>query len=109
MFIFSSRSTSMNLIIPKTNIDLAKSNFVFQSSSIWNSLIKNIMNKCIPNSEGILIPGSTQGSDLSANISGIKSKLKDALLEVQKKDTPHELGWNRSDFWNPENFLNFRI
>ena len=109
MFIFSSRSTSMNLIIPKTNIDLAKSNFVFQSSSIWNSLIKNIMNKCIPNSEGILIPGSTQGSDLSANISGIKSKLKDALLEVQKIDTPHELGWNRSDFWNPENFLNFRI
>ena len=109
MFIFSSRSTSMNLIIPKTNIDLAKYNFVFQSSSTWNSLIKNIMNTCIPNAEGILIPGSTQGSDLSANICGIKRKLKHALLKVQKIYTPHELRWNRSDSWYPKNVMNFRI
>ena len=109
MFNFCSRSTSMNLIIPRSNNDLPKSNFVFQSSSMWNSLIKNILNKCVPNSEGILIPGSTQGSDLTAPICGIKSKLRDALLEVQKIDPCHELGWNKSNLWYPVNFFNFRI
>ena len=107
LFTFSPRSTSMILIIPKTNIDLAKSNFIFQSSSIWNSLIKSIMNKCKPNSEGIVVPGSAQGSDLATHICGIKGKMKDALLKVQNLDTPHELGWNKSNSWYPENFFQF--
>ena len=58
IFTFSPRSTSMSLIIPKPNINLAKSNFAFQGSSIWNALVKTTMNKCNPNSKGIMIPGS---------------------------------------------------
>ena len=39
IFTLSPRSTSMNIIIPKTNTDLVKSNFAFQSASIRNALI----------------------------------------------------------------------
>ena len=63
IFTFSPRSTSMSLIIPKPNINLAKSNFAFQGSSIWNALVKTTMNKCNPNSKGIMIPGSAHGSN----------------------------------------------
>ena len=40
-----------------------------------------------------MVPGSAQGSDLSTHIlRGIKRKLKDIPLEVQKDDTPQKLG-----------------
>ena len=68
---------------------------------------QKIMNKCNPNSEGIMIPGSAQGSDLSTHICGIKRKLKDVLLEVQKIDSAQKLGWKESNSWYPENFLKF--
>ena len=68
-------------------------------------LSKNNEYKCYPNSEGIMIPGSAQGSDLSTHICGIKRKLKDVLLEVQKIDSAQKLGWKESNSWYPENFL----
>ena len=42
------------------------------------------MNKCKPNSKGVVIPGSADFSDLISPISVIKKKLKSFLLDVQK-------------------------
>ena len=66
------------------------------------------MNKCIPSCSGIMIPGSSQGSDLSTSISVIKKKLCDILLATQKLDSLHNvLGWPNSDEWHSENFIEF--
>ena len=105
LFEFSSRSTNINVIIPKISTEIEKYNFVSQSSLIWNSFIKHLMNKCAPNSNGIMIPGSAKGSDLSTHVLGIKRKLKDVLLDVQRLDTPSNQGWNKSNSWFPENFF----
>ena len=54
--------------------------------SSHHQYMEKLLSKCIPNSEGIIIFGSMSGSDLSASIPIIKSKLKDVLLETQKFD-----------------------
>ena len=95
----------MNVLIPKISSVIEKCNFVSQSSLIWNAFIKDLMNKCVPNSNGIMIPGSSKGSDLTTHILGIKRKLKDVLINVQKIDTPSKQGWNTSNSWLPENFF----
>ena len=105
LFQFSIRSTCMNVLIPKISSVIEKCNFVSQSSLIWNAFIKDLMNKCVPNSNGIMIPGSSKGSDLTTHILGIKRKLKDVLINVQKIDTPSKQGWNTSNSWLPENFF----
>ena len=104
-FDFSPRVSSMLLTLPKIKNETEKCNFVFKASSIWNALIDKLLSKCILNSEGIIIPGSVSGSDLSTSISIIKSKLKDVLLETQKFDPNTQVGWKKSDEWYPENFF----
>ena len=104
MFKFSPRSTNLLLVIPKVSNGLAKCNYVFKASSIWNSLIHKLLNQCIPNSSGIMIPGSAYGSDLTTSISVMKHKLKDVLLGVQKHDSRVRQGWKKSDEWLSENF-----
>ena len=90
---------NMLLVIPKVNLDLAKKNFIFQACCIWNSLHKKVLNQSLlENKDGVLIPGSTFGSDITTPITIIKRKLRDVLLETQKSDP---LG---SDDWYPENF-----
>ena len=63
------------------------------------------MNECRPNSNGIMIPGSANCSDLSAPISVIKKKLRYVLLLTQKLDSAHQLGWRKSDEWHIGNFF----
>ena len=110
LFIDSPRSNDgikLRLLLPKARIELEKSNFVFQASLIWNALIGKIMNKCKPNKDGILIPGSAKCSDLAAPISVIKKKLCVLLLNVQKADTSKILGWKKNDEWHSENFFKY--
>ena len=102
---FSPRFSNMFLILPKVKIEIAKCNFAFKAPLIWNALIEKLFNKCLPNSKGIMVPGSTRGSDLSTSISLIKSKLKNILLDTQKIDTPLLLGWKKCAIWYPENFF----
>ena len=104
-FDFSPRVSSMLLTLPKIKNETEKCNFVFKASSIWNALIDKLLSKCILNSEGIIIPGSVSGSDLSTSISIIKSKLKDVLLETQKFDPNTQVGWKKTDEWYRENFF----
>ena len=105
LFVFSPRFSNMLLTLPKIKNETVKHNFVFKASSIWNALIETLLNKWLPNSRGIVIPGSSTGSDLSTSISIVKNKLKDVLLETQKFDPQHQLGWRKSDEWCSENFF----
>ena len=54
--------------------------------SIWNALIDKILDKCSPNLNGVMVPGSNAGSDLSASIALVKNRLECFLLEIQKQD-----------------------
>ena len=90
---------NLMLIIPKIKLDLAKINFVFQASCIWNSLNKKVMNQCLLlNKDGVAIPGSTFGSDITTPLCVIKRKLREVLLETQN------LNSLQSDEWHPENY-----
>ena len=110
LFIDTPRSNdgiNMLLLLPKIRTELEKSNFVFQGSLIWNAVIEKVMNKCKPNKDGILVPGSSECSDLAAPISAIKNKVFDLLLKVQKLDSSKELGWQTNVEWNDENFFKY--
>ena len=112
LFTLTFRSTGLLAVLPETTYSLVKCNFIFKASSIWNTLIEKVMNKCEPLKNqtnpalnGIIIPGSAVGSDLAAFVSKIKKKLKNILLDVQTLDTPGQLGWRKSDEWHTENFF----
>ena len=110
MFTDSPRSNdgiNMLLLLPKIHTELEKSTFVFQASLIWNAVIEKVMNKCITNKDGILVPGSVECSDLAAPISTIKNKLLDILLNTQKVDTAKEAGWQKNVEWHDENFFKY--
>ena len=52
------RNTSVLMVLPKIKLTISKENFVFNGSLIWNNLIGKVLNKCIPNQNGLMIPGS---------------------------------------------------
>ena len=96
----------IRLLVPRVKLDLTKVNFLFQAFCIWNELVPKLMNTCIPNPLGIMVPGSTEGSDLSTSIAVLKKKLRVVLLNNQKIDPLSSiLGWSRSNEWYPENFF----
>ena len=99
------RATKLLLILPKTKILAAKHGFVSKSVLIWNNVIDRILNECKPEPNGIMIPGSNLGSDLSISISIAKRKLKGVLLETQMLDPRQQLGWKKCDEWCPVNFF----
>ena len=102
----SPRNTNMLLLVPLIRLDLAKNNFIFQASCIWNGLIQKLMNRSSTNSLGIIIPGSSSNSDLSTSISLIKNKIKNVLLFTQKIDPLETLiRHSRSMEWYPDNFF----
>ena len=105
MFQPSPRDSSFLMLLPKINLDISKTNFVFSATLIWNKLIGTLLNKCFPNSVGIVVPGSSEGSDISAPISYIKKKLKDVLFGIQELDSQSQFDKSKSKEWNPENFF----
>ena len=82
----SPRNKNNLLLVPLIRLDLAKNNFIFQASCIWNELIQKLMNMSSTNSLGIIVAGSSNNSDLSTSISLIKNKIKNVLLSTQKLD-----------------------
>ena len=67
---------------PKVQLDVSKQNFVFKASEIWNDMTRHVFTKCLPEESGIIIPGSSQNSDLGASIGFVKNKLKLYLLSA---------------------------
>ena len=94
----SPRISIFLMCLPRINLDISKKIFVFSGSLIWNCLIGNLLNKCLPNENGIMVPGSTECSDLSASISFIKNRLKGILFKTQKLETT-----GRAKEWMPDN------
>ena len=87
-----------NLLInlPPIHLNVSQYNFVYQCSLLWNKYIGKVLEKSIPESNGILILGSAENSDLCTPIPFIKNKLKSILLEYQKTGDPI--------LWEPSNF-----
>ena len=73
-------------------------NFAFKGAKIWNSCITKVLVNSDASENGVVIPGSTHGSDLSAPISLVKRKLKKILSDVQEVAVE-----GRELEWGPEN------
>jgi hypothetical protein len=59
---------------------------------MWNGLIGNVLEKCEPNKDNIMIPGSSKYSDLSTPITVIKNRVKDHLFsETRVSETRVEI------------------
>ena len=84
LFTLSYRNHKLTLIVPRVSLNKRKQNFISKSATIWNKLLPCILMKCGAEECGIVIPGSTINSDLSAPISFVKNKLKSSLLTQQK-------------------------
>ena len=82
--------------LPPMHLNVSQYNFVYQCSLLWNKYIGKVLEKSILKSNGILILGSTENSDLCTPIPFIKNKLKSILLEYQKTGDPI--------LWEPSNF-----
>ena len=105
LFTPSNRSNNL-LIVPKVKLDIAKHSIVFKVSSLWNDLIPSILTKCHPNAMGIMVPGSSLGSDMSVAVSVVHRKLKEILNSTQKLDVLNSFfGMDKSEVWHPENFF----
>ena len=102
LFQTSLRGLSLTLLIPKHHLEISKHNFVYSGSSIWNGLIGKIFDKCKPNDKYIMVPGSSQNSDLSTPISLVKNRLNDILLGTQKLSIPgRPCEWMPHNNWSP--------
>ena len=104
LFTFSPRISNLLMCPPKFSLKISRQNFVYNGSILWNGLIGQVLDKCEPYANNVMVPGSSDNSDLSASISIIKKRLKQHLLEIQKLETP-----GRVNEWMPNNFCTFNI
>ena len=90
------RDASLLLLLPSVNLDISKYNFFFRACTTWNMLIGDMLEKSLPvekgKFKGIIIPGSSENSDLCAKMSFIKNKLKAHLLKDQSSGDPVDWG-----------------
>ena len=105
-FRFSVGSNCNKLLPPKCVLGISMNNFVFRASSLWNKFISQLLSKpslslindC--NSLGrkvmLIIPGSTENSDLTCSVPTFKMRLKSVLFNHQKSGDSIE--------WSNENF-----
>ena len=102
LYNFSPRISNLLICLPKFTLEITRQNFVYSSSLIWNTAIKNVLDTCAPYANNIMVPGSANNSDLSASIAIIKNRLKKILFQAQGLQTP-----GRVNEWMPENFYTF--
>ena len=78
---------------------MSKNNFIRCASFLWNSFITDILDPpvlstvnysgCKPNTK-IIIPGSNINSDMTMSINVYKTRVKNLLLNIQKKGNPFQ-------------------
>ena len=66
--------------------------FVYQSSYIWNKVIEHVLNPVSLSNKNILIPGSTDNSDLNASVAIFKSRVRKLLFDMQQMG--HSVNWD---------------
>ena len=84
LYTLSELETNFRLHLPIVNLETSKNNFVFNSCVIWNKLVENILERSLPNEDGIVVQGSVKNSDFCATVPFIKNKLKAKLLSMQR-------------------------
>ena len=88
------RDANFLLLLPIVTLEISRNNFVFSACTIWNNLIGDMLEKCLPLNEGkfkgTIIQGSSKNSDLCASVAFIKNKLKIHLLNEQSSGDPVE-------------------
>ena len=104
LFTQSCRETNLLMCPPKFSLEISRQNFVYSSCLIWNGTIGQVLDKCKPYPNDIMVPGSSPNSDLSASISIIKNRLKEKLFQTQGLKTP-----GRTNEWMPNNITSFRL
>jgi hypothetical protein len=99
----SYRNTSNTMLLPKHTLEMTKHSFAYNGSYMCNGLIGNVLDKCESNKDNIMIPGSSNYSDLSTPITIVKNRLKDHLFNIQKIKTPGRPNeWMPNNFWAPQ-------
>jgi hypothetical protein len=103
LFTVSLRTVNSLVLLPKINLEIARCNFLFRASWLWNNLTVKLFTKCTPNDSGVMVPGSTPFSDMTTPISIVKRKLKNILLETQKQSPDDSLvkNWSMCNFLHP--------
>ena len=81
---FLPKTDKLRLAVPRVKLNTTKQNFFFKSTQIWNDMSVEIFEKCSPSKNGIIIPGFSADSDLTASTDVIKNKSKHHLLSSQK-------------------------
>ena len=94
---FLPKTEKLRLEVPRVKLNITKQNSVFKSTQIWNDISPEIFEKCSPNKIGLIIPGSSRNSDLSASTGIIKKRLKCHLLSSQKLG--NTLNWWKSQIY----------
>ena len=90
LFKFCLRNDKLRLIVPLQRLDISQQNFLYTSTKIWNDLIPYVFEICNAYKDGLIIPGSSKNSDLSASSGIIESNLKKyVLLSLQNQGDPN--------------------
>ena len=84
---FCPKNEKLLLMVPLVKLDLTQQNFVYKSTTVWNEHAAKIFEKCKATDYGLIIPGSSEDSDLAASIGTVKNKVKTFLLSSQKWET----------------------
>ena len=95
LFTHSQRDTSMMVHLPKFDLEISRHNFVFKSTTLWNSLIDKILEKSATNKDGLVIRGSVINSDFCATIPFIKSRLR--MIILQQQALGDETNWTKEN------------
>ena len=102
-FNVSTRSSNHRLQIPKFNLGISETNYVISVTKLWNTSIGKLLDcptisvRPFTNGCQFIISGSTKNSDLTIPVGLFKKRLKNLLMEVQKK--------GNSDIWTQSNSL----
>ena len=104
LFTPSSRESNFLMRLPKFSLEVSRQNFLYNSCLIWNGTIGQVLDKCKPYPNNIVVPDSSTNSDLSASTSVIRNRLKENLFQTQALKTQ-----GRVNEWMPNNICSFRI
>ena len=77
-------------------LDISRINFIYKATILWNTLIPRVLLPDIPMENGLIVPGSSTNTELSASIPFAKRRIKALLLAIQATGC--------KDIWEANNF-----
>ena len=95
-FTFCNNTYNYTLLYPKFKLDISKNNFIVKSVSLWNTCIKNLLDKPVlflpewSNGLELIIPGNVKNSDLTISVTLFKKRLADFLMKIQSQGNANE-------------------